>query len=193
MPESLHAHAAENLRYIRDAMSRASEFTAIPGRGGVAVGLTALGASVVSGTPDGSRRWIAVWLIEGAVAATIGFGAMARKARRAGTPISSATPAFRFALGYIPPLVAGAVLTVVFAAFGAAARLPGCWLLLYGTALTSAGANAARVVPLMGACFMVLAVVAFAAPSTWGSWLLAVGFGGLHIVFGLLIARRYGG
>jgi hypothetical protein len=85
------------------------------------------------------------------------------------------------------------VLTPVFATLGLVARLPGCWLLLYGTALASGGAFSVRVVPLMGLCFMALGVVAFAAPASWGQWLMAAGFGGLHIGFGLVIARRYGG
>jgi len=135
MPEPLHAHAMENLRYIRDAMSRAAEFTAIPGWGGVAMGVTAIAAAIVSGPPDNSMRWVIVWLVEAAVAATIGLATMTAKARRAGTPLSSAAPAYRFALAYVPPLVAGMILTPVFATLDLVARLPGCWLLLYGTAI----------------------------------------------------------
>jgi len=107
--------------------------------------------------------------------------------------LSSAAPAHRFALAYVPPLVAGMVLTPVFATMGLTARLPGCWLLLYGTAVATGGAFSVRVVPLMGLSFMTLGAVAFAAPAAWGHWLMAAGFGGLHIGFGYLIARRYGG
>ena len=193
MADSIHAHAADNLRYIRDAMSRATEFTAVPGWGGVAIGISALVASVVSGPPDHSARWLAVWLVDAALAATIGLAAAVRKANRIGAPLFSTAPAHRFAIAYLPPLVAGAVLTPVFVALHAAPRLPGCWLLLYGTALASGGATAVRIVPSMGVAFMTLAVVAFVAPTAWGHWMLAAGFGGLHIGFGLMIARRYGG
>jgi len=191
--EPIHAHAAEDLRFIRDAMARAVEFSAVPGWGGVLMGLTAMAAAVVSGPPDGSRRWLLVWLADAIVAGAIGLVTMTVKARRSGTPLSSAAPAFRFALAYVPPLVAGAVLTAAFAAMGSAERLPGCWLLLYGTAVATGGALAARIVPLMGLCFMALGAVAFAVPVAWGHWLMAAGFGGLHVVFGLVIARRYGG
>ena len=193
MAESIQAHAADNLRYIRDAMSRASEFTALPGRGGIAMGMTAIAAAFVSGPPDNTLRWVGIWLVEAAIAATIGLVTLTRKARRIGTPIGSAPSAYRFALGYLPPLVAGMIMTPVFAALDLMARLPGCWLLLYGTALASGGVSTIRVVPVMGVSFMALSVVAFAAPAAWGHWLLAAGFGGLHIGFGIAIARRYGG
>jgi hypothetical protein len=190
--EPIHAHAAENLQFIRDAMARSSAFTAVPGRGGVLMGLSALMAGAIAGPPDGSRRWVTIWLAEAAVAATIAVVAIAHKARRSGAPLSSAAPAYRFALACAPPLVAGVVLTPVFATMGLTARLPGCWLLLYGTAAAAGGACSVRVVPLMGICFMVLGTAAFAAPG-WGHWFMAAGFGGLHIAFGWVIARRYGG
>jgi len=193
VPDSIQAHAAEQIRYIRDTMSRATEFTALPGWGGVAMGVTAVATAIVSGPPDNSLRWIGLWLADAFTAAAIGLATMARKARRSGTPLLSAAPAYRFALGYVPPLVAGIVLTPVFATLDLIARLPGCWLLLYGTALASGGVNSVRLVPVMGVCFMAPAVVAFAAPAAWGHWMLATGFGGLHIVFGFVIARRYGG
>ena len=191
--EPIHAHAAENLRFIRDAMSRASEFTAVPGWGGVAMGATALVTAAVSGPPDNSRRWMLLWFADATVAAAIGLTAMARKAQRSGTPLSTAAPARRFALAYLPPLVAGMMLTAVFASLDLAVRLPGCWLLLYGTAVATGGALSVRIVPLMGISFMALGAVAFAAPPAWGHFFLAAGFGGLHVVFGWLIARRYGG
>ena len=192
-PEPIHAHAIDNLRFIREAMSRAAAFTAVPGWGGVAMGVTAIAAAVISGPPDESLRWMLIWFVEAAIAVAIALVTMTIKARRIGTPLSSAAPARRFALAYLPPLVAGMVLTPVFVTLGLMARLPGCWLLLYGTAAATGGAMSVRVVPMMGICFMVLGAAAFAAPAAWGHWLMAAGFGGLHIAFGLVIARKHGG
>jgi hypothetical protein len=192
-PEPIHAHALENLRFIRDAMSRASEFTAVPGWGGVLMGITALVAAPIAGPPDDTIRWVTIWFGDAVVAVVIALVAIGIKLKRAGTPLSKAAPAVRFALAFIPPLVAGMILTPVFVTMGLVARLPGCWLLLYGTAVATGGAFSVRVVPLMGLCFMALGTVAFAAPAAWGHWLLALGFGGLHIVFGFIIARSYGG
>ena len=193
LPEAIHAHAIDDIRYIRDAMSRAAQFTAVPGWGGVAMGVTAIVTAVISGPPDGSGRWLLIWLAEAGAAAAIALITMTIKARRIGAPLSSAAPAYRFAFGYVPPLVAGVVLTAAFAALGQTPRLPGCWLLMYGTAAATGGASTVRVVPLMGIGFMALGAIAFAAPAAWGHWFMAAGFGGLHIVFGFVIARKYGG
>jgi hypothetical protein len=197
-PQPIHAHALDNLRYIRDTMSRAGTgaFTAIPGWGGVLMGVTAIAAAFAAGPPDNSERWIGIWFGEAFLAVVIALTGMTLKSRGAGTPLwtsSSGAPAFRFALGYVPPLVAGIVLTPVFAMLDQTAHLPGCWLLLYGTAAATGGAYSVRVVPIMGLSFMALGTAAFAAPAEWGHWFLAAGFGGLHIVFGFIIARKYGG
>ena len=192
-PEPIHAHAAENLRFIRDTMSRAGAFTAVPGWGGVLMGLTAIATAGVSGPPDNSNRWLTIWLADAVLASAIALVTMTAKARRTGAPLSTAAPARRFALAYLPPLSAGIILTLVFATIGLGTKLPGCWLLLYGTAVATGGAFSVRIVPLMGACFMALGAIAFMAPVSWGHWLMAAGFGGLHIGFGFLIARKYGG
>jgi hypothetical protein len=190
-PPALHAHAMDNLRFIRQTMERAGPFTAVPGWGGVLIGVIALAAPAFSG-PSTGRKWLITWLGAAAVAAVVGLVAMARKARASGSPLFGA-PLRRFALAYLPPLAAGAVLTAVFVAGGFTAQLPGCWLLLYGTAVATGGALSVRIVPIMGLFFMALGVAAFVAPTAWGNTFMAAGFGGLHIGFGLIIARKYGG
>jgi hypothetical protein len=191
-PRAIHAHAIDDLRYIRDTMARAGAFSAIPGWGGVVMGVTALAASAFAGPPAPSRQWLGVWLAEAAVAVLIALVAIARKARRSSAPLLT-TPARRFALVLLPPLAAGAILTAVFAANGLTSRLPGCWLLLYGTSGATGGALSVRVVPAMGVLFMALGVAAFIAPAGWGNVFMAAGFGGLHIIFGAIIARKHGG
>src|SRR5262245_19842058 len=174
-------------------MARASEFTAVPGWGGIFMGISALIMAPIAGPPDDTARWVVLWFADAAVAATIALVAIAIKSKRSGAPLSKATPARRFALAFLPPLIAGTILTPVFAMMGLVARLPGCWLLMYGTAVATGGAFSVRVVPLMGICFMALGAIAFVAPAAWGHWLMALGFGGLHIIFGTIIARSYGG
>jgi hypothetical protein len=191
-PTSLHDRADENLRFIRDTMARAADFTAVPGWGGALMGVTALVTASVSGPPGDGPAWLRLWLADAVVASAIGVTAIVWKARRSGVPLQGAATR-RFVLAFVPALVAGAVLTAVLVRNGLTAQLPGCWLLLYGAAVTSAGAFSVRPVPLMGGGFMVLGMLALALPAQWGHVLLAAGFGGLQMGFGFVIARRYGG
>jgi len=195
-PESespaLHARAMDNLSFIRQTMERATSFTAVPGWGGVAMGTTALLAAAFADRHRGTPLWLATWLGTAVVALAIGGGAMTAKARRAGTSVFCYSGR-RFVLSYIPPFLVGVLLTIVLVRAGLELALPGTWLLLYGTGVVTGGAYSVRAVPLMGLCFMALGAVALFAPARWGDGLMALGFGGLHIGFGLVIARRHGG
>ena len=191
-PEAIGERAADNLRFIRDAMERASTFTAVPGRGGVAMGATALAAALVSSRVRTPAEWLGVWLAEAFLAFAIGVWAMARKARAAGVSLYSG-PARRFLFSLGAPLAAGAVVTLALERAGRFELLPGLWLLLYGAAVATGGAFSVRVVPVMGALFMLLGAVCLFCPPEWGTGFLAAGFGGLQIAFGIAIARRHGG
>jgi hypothetical protein len=190
--QPLEAHAADNIRFIRSAMERASSFTAVPGLGGVVMGVTALVAAWLSLRASTQEAWLGIWLAEACLALAIGVWAMARKARRSGSELSSG-PARRFLLTLTPPLGAGAVLTLALEREGLVPLLPGVWLLLYGTAVVTGGAMSVRTVLVMGALCMLLGCAALSSPASWGTGYMAAGFGGLHIGFGLLIARRHGG
>jgi hypothetical protein len=102
-------------------------------------------------------------------------------------------PAKKFALGLLPALLAGALLSAALYRSGSYELLPAVWLLLYGSAVSAAGTFSVRPVPAMGVCFLALGALASLAPSSWGNTLLILGFGGLHLAFGWVIGRRYGG
>lgn len=198
-PRPLRDRALDNLQFIRSTMERAGSFTAVPGWGMVVLGGTAVGASVLAGavpavpTYDATQQhWLWTWLLEAVLAGSIGVAALLYKARRAGDTVT-AGPGRRFGLSVLPPFVVGALLTYVLWNANQLTVLPALWLLCYGAGIVTGGAFSLRVVPVMGLCFMVLGTATLLAPAAWGAWLLAAGFGGLHIVFGLIIARRYGG
>jgi hypothetical protein len=182
----------DDLSFIRRTMEHATAFTAVPGRDGVGMGIAALTAAVVAHRSVTPFDRLVPWLVASLGALLIGSISMAAKARRAGTTVFSYSGR-RFVLGFLPPLVVGALLTVALARAGLHETLPGTWLLLYGAGVVTGGASSIRVVPIMGLCFVALGAAALFGPPGWGNPLLAAGFGGLHIVFGLLIARRYGG
>jgi hypothetical protein len=190
-PQPLADKALDNLRYIRATMERAGSFTAVPGWGQVAVGSTALVAAVVAARQQSTLNWLVVWLAEAILALAIGGWTMVRKARAANDSLLSG-PGRRFGLSFLPPLVVGGLLTVALYFAGAPRLLPAVWLLLYGTGVVTGGAFSVRVVPVMGLGFLGLGTVALLTPAL-GNWLLAAGFGGLHMLFGFWIARRYGG
>ncbi len=184
--------AMENIRFIRETMERSTSFTAVPGKGGVAMGVSALVAAVIATQTSSAEMWLATWGLAALVALAIGVGAMSLKARAANLPMFSGAGR-KFALSLSPPLLAGAFLTVALYHQGLIAPLAGMWLLLYGVGVVTAGTFSVRVVPLMGLCLMVLGVAALFSPPAWTNVYLAAGFGGIHIVFGSIIARRHGG
>lgn len=191
-PTALGDRAMDDLRFIRRTMERGPAFTAVPGWGGVGMGVSALVAAALASARPTPEGWLAIWIAEAVLAVGIGTWAMRRKARRAGLPLLSGAGR-RFALSFLPPALAGALLTVALYRTGELALVPGTWLLLYGAAVVTAGTFSVKVVPVMGLCFMALGGAALLAAPAWGDSLLATGFGGLHIVFGLHIARKHGG
>ncbi len=191
-PPDLHEHAIENLKYIRDTMERASVVTSFPGWGLVVVGATALGTALLASRQASPDLWIAFWIFEAMLSMVIGGISMIRKADRAEVPFFNEVGR-RFLASFSLPILVGGVLTLALYRAGHIAAIPGTWLLLYGTAVATGGAFSVKIVPVMGLCFVVAGTLALFSPAAWGNAWMAAAFGGLHIVFGLVIARRYGG
>jgi hypothetical protein len=191
-PIPISVHAYDNLRYIRETMESAGSFTAVPGWGGLWMGLTALVAGAVAALQPTPARMLAIWVCGAPLGLAIGIWAIARKARAVRLPLLSG-PGRKFALSLSPPILAGALVTLALYRAGLTAVIPGVWLLLYGAGVVTGGAFSVKVVPVMGLCFMLLGAAALFSPAGWGNVFLMAGFGGLQIAFGLIIARRYGG
>lgn len=182
----------DNLAFIRDTMEAAGSFTAVSGWGMVAVGCLAVIASVLAIVEPDLGRSLVIWLVAAVLAPAVMLWAIVRKARVAKMPLLSG-PGRKFLLSFSPPMIVGALVTIFLHQAGLTAAIPGMWLLLYGTAVVAGGAFSVRVVPIMGFCFMLIGTVALFAPPSWADALMGAGFGGLHIGFGIPIARRHGG
>ena len=188
----LHARAMDNLRYIRETMERAGSFTAVSGWGQVVIGVTAVLASWLASIQASPESWLATWSSAAIVSVLIGVLTTAMKARSAQMPLLSGAGR-KFMLSLAPPVAAGAVLTIFLFREGMESLLPGMWMLLYGAGIITAGAFSVSAVPVMGLCFMIFGAGALVSPAGWGDGWMAAGFGGLHVIFGTLIARRHGG
>lgn len=186
----IDSHAAATLRYIRASMEAAASL-AVPGSAGHAMGAIGIVAAVLSSTSSLRAYWLAIWLIAAVVAGSIGTMLMFRPASLLSLTHAS-NPTRKFALCLFPALFGGAVMTSVLWAHGLSDVVPGTWLLFYGCALIAASVVTATKIAVMGAMFIALSLVAFAAPASMHSLLLGLGFGGLHVLFGFLLGSGHG-
>lgn len=201
-PIALHERAMENLSFIREAMERSTPFTGISGKGMIVMGLIALAGGHVARLNSSWRWWMYSWLAVALLGCVAGLAAMLWKMRALEQP-SVERAARRFALNMAPSVLAGVFLTEMFFELALTAFMPGMWLLLYGAGVVAGGALSVRVLPMMGAAMMALGAVTlfwtlwgaenFARPDVAGEAALALGFGGMHIVAGIIVWRRYGG
>ena len=194
LPLAIHDHAADNLRFIRDTIERTGSFTSIPGRGGVAIGLTAIITTFVASGPARAHPalWLTIWLAEAMVASVIALVTVRMKARAAGLSLT-ARPARRFFLSYSAAPFAAAVLTVAEGMHGAYWLMPATWLLAYGAGFVSSGSFSIPLIHRLGFAYIALGVVAAFVAFPVGNIILGIGFGLLHVVAGSFIWRRYGG
>ncbi len=191
-PPALHARAVDNLAFIRETMERAGSFTAVSGWGEAAVGISAICAAVLAGYQRSVEMWLLIWTAEALLSLLLVAWSIGRKARAANVPMLSG-PGRKCIVGFSPPACVAVVLTGVLYRAGVPTLIPGMWLMLYGTGVVTGGTFTVKVVPVMGICFMAVGALALLAPAALGDWFMAAGFGLLHIVFGVVIARRYGG
>ena len=191
-PPEIHERAMDNLRFIRETMERAGTFTAISGWGEVVIGVTATLAALLASLQPTPTRWLEVWVVEAVIGGATSVASMMLKARAAHEPLLPIAVR-KLALSFSPPMIVGALLTVALMRMQLYGLLPGVWMMLYGTAVVAAGTYSVRPVPVMGLGFVLVGAVSLFAPDSWDTVLMIVAFGGLHVVFGTLIARRHGG
>lgn len=183
----LDSHAAATLRYIRASMESAVSLS-VPGSTGIASGIVGVLAAIVSSVPALRPHWLIIWLLAAVVAAGVGGALLLRQPSLSSLTIGGA-PIRRFAIGLLPSLFAGAVMTWILWVNAGPRIIPGTWLLLYGCGLIAASAATARTIAILGGSFVVTGLLALVLPENMQILMLGAGFGGLHIVFGYLMGR----
>lgn len=191
-PTPIDSGAVENLRYIRSTIEAAHTFTTVPGKGCIAMGITALAAVGLESIPALAPFWLEIWLGAAIVACGAALWFMEQKARAQGLSLRRAV-ARRFFMTLAPAFLSGAILTTALAGHVDREIITGMWLLLYGTGLSACGLFAVPAVFTAGLAFMGLGAATLWLPPGSAHIVLALGFGGVHLALGATIARNHGG
>jgi hypothetical protein len=191
-PVNIGDRALDNLKFIRETMERSTVFTSVPGYGGILMGATAIVAAYIANSQSSARDGLIVWLTEAVLAFFIGLLAMWQKTKLTKTSMFS-TPARKLLMNSLPPLLCGVFITFGLWRFGHFEMMVPVWIISYGAAVVCGGAFSVRAVPMMGWCFMAFGAIDFFLPAGFGNIVMGLSFGVLHIVFGFIIGRKFGG
>ena len=193
-PPSISATGPSTIsNIIRETMERSTALRPCPGYGGMLMGVTAVAAAYIANGQVYLRDSLITWIVEAFLAFAIGFLAMWQKSKIAGMPLIS-TPAKKFALSFLPPLVCGIVITLGLMAerilLRNAARF---YAVLRGGGRLRRGILGTRGSRSWAGVLLRWERPRLLMPTGYGNLMMAASFGLLHIVFGAVIGRRYGG
>lgn len=197
----------EDLSHIRSMMERSSRFISLSGLSGVFAGLAALiGAGYVyfiflrEGIDyfDGDRNFFGQALVRELVivgtaillaAIFSGYIFTANKSKKKGLKIWDGTTK-RLLLTFAVPLVTGGVFCLALLFHHLFVWIAPATLIFYGIALVSAERYTLTDIKYLGYCQIVLGLVSLFFLG-WGLVFWAIGFGILHIVYGLIMHKKY--
>jgi predicted lysophospholipase L1 biosynthesis ABC-type transport system permease subunit len=205
----------EHLAEIRALMERSTRFLSLSGLSGVWAGVCALvgaaavyayleipifavlGGSFYFDVAISTNKWgmdyesvfvlIAVLVLAAALAG--GWFFTARKARLRGERVWDATSR-RLLLALAIPLAAGGVFCLALLYRGYLSLLAPCTLIFYGLALVNGGKFTLRDVETLGILQIILGLLGVVYPG-YGLEIWALGFGFLHIFYGLWMYYKY--
>lgn len=197
----------QEIGQIRSMMERSSKFMSISGLSGVLIGCVALIGSaiayfIVYGTKSefGYRdyyildqgviiklAWVAFSVL--LVSMIIGVSMAKAKAKKARQKIwNTSSKALLKAMAV--PLIAGGLFTIILMCQGIYGLLASSLLIFYGLALTAGSVFTFREVRVLGILEITLGLLALAFPG-YGIWFWMLGFGVLHIVYGVIVHKKY--
>lgn len=197
----------EDLSHIRSMMERSSRFISLSGLSGVVAGLAALigagyvyfvlqreGISYFDGDrniyqPALVRELVIIGALILVVALLSGYIFTANKSRKKGLKIWDATTK-RLLVTFIVPLITGGIFCLALLFHHLFVWIAPATLIFYGLALVSAERYTLTDVKYLGYCQIVLGLVSLFFLG-WGLLFWAIGFGVLHIVYGLIMHKKY--
>lgn len=195
----------QDLKEIKQIMSRSSRFISLSGLSGIAAGVCALaGASVAhraiasyfgsynhySSTPYALRnQLILIGVIVFMAAFISAFLFTYRKSKKDGTPIWGAI-SMRLLWNTLVPMVVGGVLIIRIMQFNEYHLIAPICLIFYGLGLLNGSKYTFNEIKYLGYCQIILGMLNLWYPKE-GLYFWAIGFGVLHILYGLYMWYRY--
>lgn len=197
----------EDLSHIRSMMEKSSSFLSLSGLSGVFAGLSALvGAGYVywlfkqNGIDyfDGERNifnkelvqhLIIAGLVILIVAVSCGYFFTSRKSKKTGLKMWDATSR-RLLTSFAIPLIAGGIFCLAMLFHGMFVFIAPATLIFYGLALVNASKYTFTDVQYLGYLEILLGLISLFFLG-WGLLFWTIGFGVLHIVYGLVMHRKY--
>ncbi len=188
--------AYENLRHIREVMERSVRHSTLSGLSGILVGIWAVLGVLVThfvvydGQPavalPAGHLWMfgVTWLAVLGLSAFTDFFLTKRPAVAVGKRVFSPLGA-RITQAIAPAFFAGLALSLYLLWHHEVSQVWPFWMACYGVAGCAVGLFSVRAVSLLGWAFVVAGAATLFLPLSWGLWMMAVSFGGFHIVYGL--------
>ena len=203
------ADSLQDIKDIRRIMERSSRFISLSGLSGVTSGICALvgvfiadnmlsnyygsynSRGIFSGD-DFSKLKIRFMLLAAvvfAVAFISSYYMTWRKAKKQGLPLWDHTSK-RLAWNMMVPLIAGGVFILGMLRYDNWVFIAPACLIFYGLALVNASKYTLNDIRYLGYCEIVLGMINMFFIG-YGLWIWAIGFGILHIVYGIVMWRKY--
>jgi hypothetical protein len=197
----------EDLSHIRSMMERSSRFISLSGLSGVVAGLAAIiGAAYVYFVFQregidyfaGQRNFFSPALVRELVvigtlillaAILSGYIFTANKSKRKGLKIWDGTTK-RLLFTFAVPLVTGGIFCLALLFHHLFVWIAPATLIFYGLALVSAERYTLTDIKYLGYCQIVLGLLSMFFLG-WGLVFWTIGFGVLHIVYGLIMHKKY--
>ena len=188
----------DDLKHIRSMMERSSKFLSLSGFSGVSAGLAALmGAFFAYLVMNGQLTILGVLLYDLSIIAAIvlflaACGALffsLQKAKKSGAkfwmPVTK-----QILKDFFIPMCVGGIFCVLLIYQNCSHMVPATMLIFYGLALIYAGARTYHDIKILGVCEIVLGLLAgFFINNGLLFW--TVGFGLLHITYGIVMYFKY--